>query len=589
MSRRRPFTPKAGSEKKAVESNRDLHIPLHGAVGEIIDNSIEWGAKNIHLLIKWKERARSNSPFKPDSMIFIDDGVGMSKEKIPDSLVVGYHEDSEIDNKIGKYGVGSVYAFLSLCRKSEIYSKKKNENWYYSSFDLDSKLLDDTESDYPLDAIEKNPPEFLKKYWEKLESGTIVIWSKMDRGEIDREETLKIWLGRAYRKFIGEKVVFTDPNNYKSNIIENPNPINLYYNDKKIKAYDPLYVIPFRDEDKIGGRLYEPLIIKMEKPDSSGIGEIIINIGVSPENWRLYKNTSATDPINQNERFILGGGSNSNEIIDSRKISILRNNREVSWLHDSNLFGRYDPLDRWWGMEISYNSDMDEIFNVENVKHRLKLSTDLRNKIKEELYTTIEGIRKEISRVMDLNENTEKEKRREEEKENNFEVSFSEDELEEVKDTEVSIKEHLEKELIKKKDINKELNELNNRKFVVKEDFKKRIPLDTNAMFEYQAELGEIYMTKYMNHPWFSKFEELEEQLNNYIQNSDKIDSKKLNEYFHEQRLLWEILFRTLVVSLATIPSNSREEKKFVQTFLSKWGSLSSKKVEEREEYYEEE
>ena len=42
MSRRRPFTPKEGSEENAIIAERSQNIPLYASIGEIIDNSIEW-------------------------------------------------------------------------------------------------------------------------------------------------------------------------------------------------------------------------------------------------------------------------------------------------------------------------------------------------------------------------------------------------------------------------------------------------------------------------------------------------------------------------------------------------------------------
>src|SRR5262245_9609479 len=108
--KRRPFTPKGGSEKQAVESNRHHNIPLYASIGEIIDNSIEWGARNIHVFIDWKDDPNT----QPNRIAFIDDGVGMSPEKLSNSLVTGYHEHGDDpDKRIGRFGVGCTFAFLA--------------------------------------------------------------------------------------------------------------------------------------------------------------------------------------------------------------------------------------------------------------------------------------------------------------------------------------------------------------------------------------------------------------------------------------------------------------------------------------------
>ena len=179
MNIRRPFTPKGQSERQAIESNRHLNMPLHACVGEILDNSIEWGADSIHVLINWS----TEDPLYPEQIVFIDNGVGMSPEKLSNSLVTGFHDDDgSEDNPIGKFGVGCKYAFLANCRRSDVFSKRSGKDWHTTRFDLNDKDIDDTSVNYPPDAVAKTPPSELKEYWEKLDQGTITIWNQFDQG-----------------------------------------------------------------------------------------------------------------------------------------------------------------------------------------------------------------------------------------------------------------------------------------------------------------------------------------------------------------------------------------------------------------------
>ena len=49
------FNQKGGSQRAAVEANRDHDVQLDAALGELIDNSIEHGqSKNINIITKMK-------------------------------------------------------------------------------------------------------------------------------------------------------------------------------------------------------------------------------------------------------------------------------------------------------------------------------------------------------------------------------------------------------------------------------------------------------------------------------------------------------------------------------------------------------
>ena len=571
--------------KNAVLSSRHQNIPLHAAMGEIIDNSIEWKATEIKIFLDWKTDPHPVYGEQPKKIVFIDDGIGMNKEKLCKSLVIGFHDvNNSTKNIISRFGVGCSYAFLTNCKKAEVYSKEEGGDWYCTDFDIDSLDFDsDDLNDLPPTKSKlKEPPEEHKEIWSNLKSGTITVWTKFDRGHVEKSrDEIPFWISRAFRKFIGEKVVNCKIPEKKSLIEENNNPIKIYYNNQLLKAYDPLYAIPYREEDKQGGELYKPIVIRYPKSDSSGMSELIVQIGLSPENWRQTYKKSADSPMNTDERYIRGGGADYPTITDSRKVSIIRNGREVSWLHDGYLFGRLNDLDRWFGVEILYNSELDDIFNIQNVKHQVGLSGELRSKIREEIKPTVLGIRKKIENVLENDKNQTKQTKQDEEKDSGLTFEVDTEDLKGAQDTEEEPNEFLKRQNLNAQERKKILEELSEREFKSIEDFMKRVPMDTSLMFEYVSKGSEILMYKYMNHPWFKRMKEIEDDMTSYVETTDDISSDELEEYYHEIRVLWEIMLTTFTISIATLSPN-RVEQAMINKLLSKWGSLSMKYVEKR-------
>ncbi len=588
---RRPFSPKNGNERQAIESNRNHLMPLYASIGEIIDNSIQFNSKNIRINIKWKKILGQLVTEEPEEITFIDDGSGMNPEELSDCLVVGYHEDNGSgEDKMGKFGVGAVYSFLNTGRKCDMYSKTKGGEWHHAYFYLDDPIIEDTTQSYPKDATKEEPPKELKEYWSDLKSGTITIWSEVDLGHIEEDkEEISFWISRAYRKFLGDKVVKTEKNgnSWESKIKKNEIKRNIYYNDELIdRIYDPLYKIPYRDKDKKGSEKIRPIVIEFPKLDGSGFSQIKVNFGLSPKEWRKYsdvsKNASARDPINVKERLIVG---QKNKLRDSSKISILRDNREVSWLHDHYLFGRYDPLDRWWGIEIEYSSDIDDTLKPKAMKFQVELSSEIRKKLKEEVASTVKVLRDTIKEDFQEDRKKEGKKKKDKEKDNGG-PDYDPDDIPDS-DTKETPNEFLDKLKLKTSERREILEQLSDRHFVTQKDNEKRVPKDTNLLFEYFSKGGDIIMAKYMNHPLFRKMENVEDELFK-LSEKEELTSEVLALKYHELQVTWEILLQTMIISLATI-TPSGVQQHYIDEFLSRWGQLSRKYIIKRETAEEEE
>lgn len=151
-----------------IETFRAIGYNLETAVADIIDNSITACAKQIIIQRYWDGG---------NSIISIkDDGMGMTNEDLIHAMRPGAQNPLvERDEKdLGRFGLGLKTASFSQCRKLTVLSKKNGITSFWT---------------WDLDFVAKCKkwnlihwcPEAFKNSLDDVESGTIVIWSELDR------------------------------------------------------------------------------------------------------------------------------------------------------------------------------------------------------------------------------------------------------------------------------------------------------------------------------------------------------------------------------------------------------------------------
>lgn len=151
-----------------IETFRAIGYNLETAVADIIDNSITAGASCVTIQRIWRGG---------NSVITIkDNGCGMSNEALIHAMRPGAQNPlEERDEKdLGRFGLGLKTASFSQCRKLSVLSKK-NGNLSYWTWDLDYIALCKK-----WNLIHWIPEEFCTSL-DDVNSGTIVIWSNLDR------------------------------------------------------------------------------------------------------------------------------------------------------------------------------------------------------------------------------------------------------------------------------------------------------------------------------------------------------------------------------------------------------------------------
>lgn len=230
-----------------IESTRAIGYSLEAAVADIIDNSIAANAKNVDIYF---------FPIDGAYIAILDNGKGMAEEEIDIAMQYGSKNPTEERDKkdLGRFGLGLKTASLSQCRCLTVISKQ-GDNLEGRQWDIDHV----TEvGDWSLNILDEEDIQQIPQFDEliKNESGTLVVWQKLDRlkaGEINFELSLgrKIDRVRDHLSFIYHRYLAGESGITK---------LKLSINGEKIKGVDP-----FLTEKSVQAMDDETLVIQGNK------------------------------------------------------------------------------------------------------------------------------------------------------------------------------------------------------------------------------------------------------------------------------------------------------------------------------------
>lgn len=383
----------------ALDSLRASGHDFSSAVGEVFDNSIQANANTIRLKLFTEKRAIGQNTKKSevvDRLVVGDDGDGMPSEVLHKCLQLGYSSRYNDRTGMGRFGVGAKLAGISQAQRIEVYSRQSaDQPWLYTYIDLEEIRLG--EQRYIPAPVEAELPEDCVHLVGK-EHGTLVVWSKTDRlAERDSggarqastvESELMNYTARVFRKFLD-------------------GGIQIHINERKVLPHDPLFLMtttrfhhqPHNDpvatvlvDEKNGS-------FDWEIPGRPGHhGRVEVRMTLLPEAFRRQRG-AGRDQAAKDRR-----------IDENEGISILRAGREIFYGYLRGVQPPIDAIDRWWAAEITFSPELDECFQVRNVKKGAEPIDGLRDKLNLLLYNTAVSARKQIQSVWDA---TEADRRRE--------------------------------------------------------------------------------------------------------------------------------------------------------------------------------
>jgi hypothetical protein len=338
------------------------------AIAELMDNAIQAKAKQIELLCceeveMLQERKRS----RIKEIAVLDNGIGMDAKNLRRALQFGNgtHLTPEEQLGIGKFGMGLPSSSVSQCRRVDVWSWQNGiENAFFSYLDLDEiesgRLIEVPEP------ISKNVPNRWLEIGDSFSgSGTLVVWSKIDKCLWRTAQTIidnsELLIGRMYRYFLSDnrtiiRLVSFDGNTKKISI------------NRYAEPNDPCYMMkntscppPFNNEEMFqtwGEQMQKQ--IKFRGKDHP----VKITFSIAKEKSRV--GFGARNP---------GDLPHGKHAARNLGVSIVRAERELDL--DTTWSNQYDTTDRWWGVEVSFEPALDELFGVTNNKQSARNFSEL--------------------------------------------------------------------------------------------------------------------------------------------------------------------------------------------------------------------
>ncbi len=335
----------------------------HYALAELVDNSIQSSIKagknscDVEVIIIQKD----NKIFKT---LILDNAGGMDPLTLRKSLVFGQGTELENNekNRVGfgkssKYGAGLKQSSISQCKFTEIFSWQKNK--FYKSY-IDSDKLNAGEIKIvPEPKKSEFPKKYQKLFKQKIsENGTLIVWNEMKsaitwktgQGLLRNAERE---MGRIYRYSIDKNKVKIRMANYNQITDGNYKLEREFF----VRSNDPMYLMNnsiYQDFYKKGIGADEYREEKFRVPNKKS--EVIVRFSVSKPEFHLEGKGGG--PLNA-----LAGQNNG--------VSIVRNGREIELR--KNEWNPNDTRERWVGVEVLFDGELDDVFGVDAKKQSAPL------------------------------------------------------------------------------------------------------------------------------------------------------------------------------------------------------------------------
>jgi hypothetical protein len=327
------------------------------AIAELIDNSIQAQAAHVELLCcESEELVQQRIRRRIRSIAVLDNGIGMDDELLRVALQFGNGTHLTDRSGIGRFGMGLPSASISQCRKVEVWSWQNGfEKASYSLIDLD--LVENRQ----MRTVPTPEPRALPQMWVAAANsigatGTLVVWSNLDRPMWRTATTIiknsEFLIARMYRRFLHQGKITIRMAAFSE---EDPSKFTI---DTYATANDPGYLmVPSSTPAPYDERqMFQPEGDRWEITQKIAFRgadhDVKIRFSYANEEARNRPNAGATDYGRHASRNI--------------GVSIIREGRELDM--DQALVISYNPVERWWGVEVDFPSTLDDLFGVTNNK-----------------------------------------------------------------------------------------------------------------------------------------------------------------------------------------------------------------------------
>ena len=349
------------------------------ALAELIDNSIDAEASLVEVFgCEMPTQDASHVRPRIDTIAVLDNGKGMDADTLRRALKFGDGRRGD-RRRIGRFGMGLPNSSMSQCRKVEVWSWTNgagNALYTYLALDEINKGLDDVP-----EPVHRRVPDEWQQLSEGLgETGSLVVWTELDRvqwyGAAATLRNTEELIGRVYRHYLNP-----DPDDPEAPTVDiRLVPVRegvVLDGVRYVQPNDPLYLMkstctrePFADKPmfmpfKMGNE-QQPGAAHVSVPYKGQTHKVKIKASIARPEARRPDVDGHPWPANANPNVDAGRLPWGKHAKRNIGVSLVRQGRELD-LDTSWAIG-YDPVERWWGIEIDFPPELDDAFGVTNNK-----------------------------------------------------------------------------------------------------------------------------------------------------------------------------------------------------------------------------
>ena len=160
------------SASAGILSLRAFDYDLPSALADLVDNSISAGAHKLEISTRWDGEG--------SWIAVVDDGRGMTDEVLLEAMRLGSTSPTQVrqPHDLGRFGLGLKTASIWACRRLTVLSKVAGGKVCVRTWDVDRVVAQNRW--LVGDSAEGEVASAFVKALAAKESGTVVLWQKMD-------------------------------------------------------------------------------------------------------------------------------------------------------------------------------------------------------------------------------------------------------------------------------------------------------------------------------------------------------------------------------------------------------------------------
>ena len=372
--------------RMTVEAMRDSgYKSTTHALAELIDNSIEGGARAVEVVGVSRRDARSRR-FTLRELAVLDNGEGMDAVTLRGSLRYGHGTRRE-RRGIGRFGLGLPNSSMSQAKRVDVWSWQSGvTNALHTWLSIDD--VERGAAEIPEPQLQPIPDVYRDASRSGFcDAGTLVVWTDLDRVEWKQASTTfkhtEALLGRIYRRFLARPSERLHPDDTRADEMGPRRTITC------IPIEDNEGVMEVRESNVVEVRPNDPLYLMTGTscPEDFGPGPMFTELEGSPfavplmyrgKEYNVYVRASyarmhVRDPLASDAAWPeewrgkdAGHAPWGKHADHNMGVSLVRAHREIQ-LDDSWVSGD-DPRERWWTVEVDFPTALDEVLGVTNNK-----------------------------------------------------------------------------------------------------------------------------------------------------------------------------------------------------------------------------